>query len=65
MRYSIKKVLEVSQTHIYIYIYIGEREKEKEVNGCPKDIDLWNIFRNLLWWKKEVIDFFEKNLYFS
>lgn len=35
-----------------------------KVNGCPKSIDLGSIFRNILWEKKKVIDYFKSFLYF-
>ena len=46
MRYSIKKVLEVSQTHIYIYIYIyiGERERERKKLMDALRILIYEIF---------------------
>lgn len=36
----------------------------RNVNGCPKNINLRNILRNVLWKKKIAIDFFDNFLYF-
>ena len=37
----------------------------EKVNGSHKSINLGNIFRNFLWEKKKVIDFFSSTLYNS
>ena len=36
-----------------------------KANKCFNDIDLENIFKNFLWEKKRVIDFFDNFLNFS
>ena len=55
----------VLMSTLLICLFVESWLKYKgKVNGCPKGIDLGNMFRNFLWEKKKATNLFDSFLYF-